>query len=321
MTSTGNAPHEVVLRSDELELRIRLQLGADLVTLADARSGDPWLLVTPWAGQPDAEFDTADPQSGWLREFRGGWQLLTPNAGAARQTAGTTWPFHGSTSRSPWTVPVIDGSSATFAIDVPDAPLHLRRTVTVEGGDVVVTTTTTNTGTLDLDVHHVEHITFGPPLLEPGCRLRSNAGKLTLDPDAHGPDLAGGTRWPHVARRHGPPVAVDDLLGADPASAYGWLSDFADQDAYVEVVAAGSERAVRVEWAVADLPYAWLWVENGASTAAPWSGRARALGVEPANVPTRARDRPGVTSVAPLAGGATRTARVTVRTGRGAAVT
>jgi len=102
----------VILQSEALLLRIDAGHGAEVIDLVDRRTGrqllgrPPFASRTPRAGDLDEET--------WTASYRGGWQLLTPNAGSACAVAGARHGFHGRASNDPWQVLEHDMTGATL---------------------------------------------------------------------------------------------------------------------------------------------------------------------------------------------------------------
>jgi hypothetical protein len=93
------------------------------------------------------------------------------------------------------------------------------------------------------------HLAFGPPFLQPGCRLELPVeGPFETVPEAGAP------------------------------SAIHYLDGFGGEGTYT---LRGERAGVRVTWDARTMPYLWVWQEHGATREYPWWGRLRALGLEP----------------------------------------
>ena len=92
----------LVLCSDDLLVRVDPTHGGEILDLVDLATGRQLL------GRPP--FSSAEPLGGdltedvWTERYRGGWQLVTPNAGNPCEVAGERHGFHGCASNDRWQV-------------------------------------------------------------------------------------------------------------------------------------------------------------------------------------------------------------------------
>ena len=96
------ANHALVVTLDET-------LGGEIQQITV--DGDPLLAFFDWETPVACSRSRSygDARLDWLSEYRGGWQLLVPNAGAGCVVDGIPLPFHGEWSRT--TVDIVDASS------------------------------------------------------------------------------------------------------------------------------------------------------------------------------------------------------------------
>ena len=103
----------IVLRSAEVLIRVDPAHGGEILDLVDLRTGrqllgrPPFGSTVPVAGDLD--------EGTWTAAYRGGWQVLLPNAGNACRVDGRRHGFHGRASNDPWSVEERDESSVTLA--------------------------------------------------------------------------------------------------------------------------------------------------------------------------------------------------------------
>jgi galactose mutarotase-like enzyme len=257
----------IELASDELAVALRPERGGEVASVVHRASGVDILFRTPWA---DAVPGTAwDSQSAWHAGYRGGWQLLCPNAGTESEAYGGRWGFHGEAAIVPWRVLERDARSARLATALFTAPLELERTVTVSGTTVRLDERVTNLSPEPLELMLVQHPAFGPPLVAPGCRIETSAARFQAD--------AGGAAgaWPVVD-------GVDlSLVPPGERFVFGYLSGFAEGAARLTNDGLGLSAELR--WPLERFPFAWLWQELHASSGFPWFRRAYVVAVEPAS--------------------------------------
>ncbi|WP_436499827.1 DUF4432 family protein [Actinokineospora sp. HUAS TT18] len=292
----------VKLVSEHLELDIDPGRGADILALRHRASGVDVLFSSPWRRRADAVRagaapTTHDPYAGWLERYRGGWQTLCPNAGAARLVAGAPVAFHGEASVVEWEVVSAGPVEADLRAELFSVPVRVDRNVTLspDAPVVQVVDTVTNLSDVPLAVDYVIHPAFGGRFLDGECVLRTGARRFTADPETEDSVVAPGSAHPW-------PLTADGLdLGAVPRPGerrvlFGWLSDFDGHWASLTNVDLGL--AVRIEWDGTHLPYAWLWQELNFTPVFPWFRRARVVAVEPSSTQTSGPDRATVLRLA-----------------------
>ena len=206
-----------------------------------------------------------DPKLDWLSEYRGGWQLLVPNAGAACEVAGVPLPFHGEWSRTRVTVTGLDVHRVLMTAGTR-LPLNVRREVRVETGPdrVLVHTTVANACADNVPFIWGEHPAFS---VGPGDEVDFPFA------DVYDADAVGVGRWPMSADGRD----LGRLGPADDGESLHFLVGFSQGWAALRRRHLG----VALAWDVDDFPYAWLWREIG-SSAFPFFGRASILAIEPA---------------------------------------
>jgi hypothetical protein len=207
-----------------------------------------------------------DPKLDWLSDYRGGWQLLVPNAGAACVVSGVPLPFHGEWSRTRVTVTMRSADRVVMTAGAR-LPLVVEREVRVATGPdrVLVRTTVSNVSPAPVPFVWGEHPAFavgsGDHIDVPPCEVFDGDG-------------ARAGRWPTGPRGH-------DLSRVDasrPSESVHYLVGFSHGWAAVRRPQLG----VALAWDVADFPYAWLWHEI-ASPGFPFFGRTSLVAIEPAS--------------------------------------
>jgi len=120
----GDSGDELVLSNDCLRVVLLPGKGCDILSVVEQVTGIDILFKTPWSESiiPSGVLG-ADSTVNWLSQYRGGWQLLCPNAGSPRVANGTTRGYHGEAALLPWRV--LDHSSleARLAVDLLGAAL------------------------------------------------------------------------------------------------------------------------------------------------------------------------------------------------------
>lgn len=297
------------LTSAVLEVDVDPRRGADVLQVRHLPSRSRLLFETPWRDHAEAVRSASRPPASadsfgrWLEGYRGGWQVLCPNAGAEREVAGGRVGFHGEAALIPWTVVLSSPNVVDLTVTLFSVPVRIDRSVSVVDDQVTVKDTLTNLSPVRLDLDYSMHPALGGDLLAGACRLDTSARTFVADPEAPGARLVPGSshRWPHVRDVDGVGIDLRQVPGPEmPRSLFGWLTDF-EGPAWATVAAAERDLAVRLTWDAAILPHAWLWQELGATATFPWFTRARALAIEPASTVTSGAGRERTLDLAPYA--------------------
>jgi len=269
----------LILRSEGLLCRIDPAHGGEIVELVELRAGRQLLGRTP--------FSTSAPQAGdldeetWTAGYRGGWQLLAPNAGNACSLDGTTHGFHGRASNDPWSVVRSDERTAVLAWT--GHGLAIEREVRLEGQRLTATSTVTAThGTAQLVA--AEHISFGAELLDPAVELTLPGGRVWEQSETTGPaePPASAAEWPHASRLDGTTEPVDRLQSAVARTCFLALAEVPPGPVTLRNPKTGL--TVALLWTREAFPFMWIWHENRESQGI-WGGRTELLVIEAATVP------------------------------------
>jgi hypothetical protein len=293
------------LVSDDIAVTIDPGRGADVLSLVHRRTGVDVLFRTPWRERADAlragrTPSTIDPDAVWLEHYRGGWQTLFPNAGPARSVCGAPVPFHGEASVVPWEVDDVSPSAASCHVDLFSVPVHIERTIRIDGPKMTIDDRLRNRSSVDLEVDYVQHPAFGAEFLAGDCRIETGARRFTGDPGSatNGP---AGTGHPSLWEPSPGRDTLQRRLPPDGAAerVFGWLDEFREHHASIANLDLGF--AAHIEWDGEHLPYAWFWQELNATPEFPWFERARVVAIEPASTQTSGPARRSVLRLEPHA--------------------
>jgi len=279
----GISGDELVLSNDQLGVVVLPSKGCDILSVVDQATGIDVLFKTPWSKSviPSGVIG-GDSTLTWLSQYRGGWQLLCPNAGSPREANGTTRGYHGEAALLPWRVLHHSSLEARFEVDLFSVPVAIGRRISLEGATLRVEESLTNTSEVALDVVWMHHPAFAPPLLGRGSRLVLDAAQVYVEHvrGAELPAVSTSHAWPVATRGDGGEVNLEMLADtARRGSMLAYLTDFCSGRARIESPATGLD--VELRWPVEIFPYAWLWYEMAGSDGFPWYQRARVLAIEP----------------------------------------
>ena len=262
------------LSSTLLAVCVDAELGGSVVRIQDRSSGRRILAETPWNQQCSrtAPLPAGSGMSAWLERYPGGWQELLPNAGPALPVDGVEQTWHGEASLSPFEITNLSSHAVSMRRDLVAAPLQINRTIAVQDDQVSVTDRIRQTGSAPYRFLWQHHAAFGADLLGGPCRLRF-CGLSLLQQQADG---SHAERAWTVSDAYDlcEPRSTLDCVRQLPSRAWAGLQqvDGYSRDPLCAVLA----------WDGSLFPLLWLWQETGGSKAAPWFGRFRAMGLEPA---------------------------------------
>jgi hypothetical protein len=265
----------VLLRSERIEVELQPERGAEVASVRSLASGRELLFEAPW--EPTMTPDRGLDGDAWVADWRGGWQVLVPNAGEATEVEGRRYPFHGDAALAAWSVHECSGSEAVLVWRDGDSGLSIERTARARGRTLSVTSEIVNDSSEAVPYVFVEHPIFGPPLLAPTSRVELPGGRIVpLDPI--GRTEGEGSDWPLLDG--------DDWsrMSEEPLGRFGAIVGL--PRGHARLVDDASGLAATVTWPISLLPFLWYWLESRATAEPPWSSQTVCLGLEPASVPT-----------------------------------
>lgn len=269
----------IELSSRELSLKLDPAHGAEILELTDLRTGLQ-LLGRPLF-EPSAPVSGDLDEASWTASYRGGWQLLAPNAGNACVVDGVTHGFHGRASVDPWSVVSCSGSRAELRWS--GHGLELTRAIELNDDAVNVELSWTALSS-PAPLIAVEHIVIGQAMLQSGCEIRADAAAHELS-ESSGPVQPPKRlpRWPTMLSQGGKLSDSGTVRRLDPERAgLAVLTGWAEGAATLASPGVGVQLELR--WDPSKLGAAWLWEEIRESGGI-WGGRTELLGFEVASVP------------------------------------
>ena len=246
----------IVLRSPQLLVRIDPRHGAEILDLVDLRSGRQLLGRPPFGSDEPRAGDLDEPT--WTRSYRGGWQVVLPNAGAECVVDGERHGFHGRASNDPWEVAGVDESSATLRWS--GHGLDVERRLELEDGALVVDVKARPAkGRAPLVA--LEHVALGLELTEPEVLIDLPAGLAYELSETEGPPIppAAAPRWPDVLLLDGTIERADRWPLARERSRLLAVAELPEGRAVVRNAARGA--GLELTWDADWLRHLWIWHE------------------------------------------------------------
>ena len=191
---------------------------------------------------------------------------------AAELAAGMT--AHGEGNVIAWDVNVEDASLVARCV-MPVAQLAFERSIRLAGHKIMVEETLENLSTLDRPIAWTQHVTLGPPFLEPGLTQFRVSATRSRTPD--GVDFA----WPMAPRAGGKQENLELYSPADHAGGYSaHLLDPQQEHAWFIAYSPSLKLAFGYVWSRHDFPWLGIWDENCSRRQPPWNGREVTRGME-----------------------------------------
>lgn len=179
-----------------------------------------------------------------------------------------------------------DGDALIMRADLPLAQLRLERRVDLRYRSVRIRETVENMAACDRPVAWTEHVTLGPPFLEPGTtQFRASATRSRVYESQFGADdyLIPGADfdWPLAPGSDGTPKDLRAFTSAAQSSAYtAHLVDPRQDDAFFVAFSPESRLAFGYVWKRRDFPWLGIWEENASRISSPWNGASVTRGME-----------------------------------------
>ena len=233
----------------------------------------PFSAAPPLAGDLD--------EATWTDRYRGGWQLVAPNAGMPSEVDGDFHGFHGGASIAQWNVVDVSNNSARLCVD--NHGLRFTRTYLLDSNRLRIETQVEAVeGPRPMVA--VEHVVVGVQLLDPEVMLDVSPGRAfdIEEPNGSLPLPSDAPFYPDVLHLDGSIERMGSWHIDDVRARTFVISELAEGVAQVRNLATGE--AVQLTWDADVLPHLWVWQENRA-TGGPWRHTTELLGIEPAMVP------------------------------------
>jgi galactose mutarotase-like enzyme len=267
------------LENRAIEVSINETLGAELVKIGNGKTN--YLANYDWLapiGSKKSE-TYGDQILDWLSDYRGGWQVLFPNAGNATSHLGVPLPFHGEFARS--NMDILEQTKTKLVVrSAARIPLILTRTFELLPNSAVlkITQVVTNESDMELPFIGGEHPAFSLP---GGSKIKMPIGPITADltPAGATQDVKVGAEgiWPNIVGNENQQID----LSVVPSSGAERLCYLYDRpDGWVAMTY--NEKIIGLAWDIEAYPHLWMWQQIKGS-GFPFFGRAKITAIEPAS--------------------------------------
>ncbi len=283
----------VQLENETIRLTV-LAEGGHLAELRHKPTGVNPLWTPPWPSLEPSAYDAAQhPEYGANAESKLLAGLMGHNlcmdifGGPSEAEAAAGMTVHGEASVAPYDLSVA-GDTLVQRATFPQAQLRFARTISFAAPTVVrIAEEVENLAALDRPIAWTQHVTLGPPFIEPGVtQFRASATKSKVSES----DFTAGKGymkigaefdWPDVPHLHGGTVDMRTFSALPVSGAFSThLMDPQRERAFFLAWSPKSQVLIGYVWNRADFPWLGIWEENRCRTAPPWNGRTLTRGLE-----------------------------------------
>ncbi len=179
-----------------------------------------------------------------------------------------------------------DAVMVWYSAHLPKTQYNVGRVLTLPADETVLYIEEWVESLTDFDrpAMWVEHVTFGPPFVEPGktiLDMSATRGAVRRGTDPTNSLAAGEVTWPDGKAADGRPVSLRAMQPAANAGTYaGFQMDPAREHAWFTMYHDDMKALIGYVWKTADFPWIGDWQENGRNKQVPWQGKVKARGME-----------------------------------------
>jgi hypothetical protein len=201
------------------------------------------------------------------------------------EEAAAGYTVHGEASVLTYKIAEASGE-LIIKLSLPLAQLVFERLIKLDGHQIRVKESITNLTALDRPIAWTQHVTLGPPFLNPATtEFAASLGKSLTAAADPGSDayLAPGAsfHWPMAPNKQGTTSDLRKMHPAAPASGYtAHLVDASKEEAHFTAFSPEYRLAFSYVWKASDYPWLGIWEENCSRQQSPWNGIAVTRGME-----------------------------------------
>jgi hypothetical protein len=266
--------------------------GGHIAEVFDKRAGVSPLWIPHWPSTEPSEFQEERPNrygtgddARLLAGIMGHNLCLDLFGGPSRDEAAAGFTVHGEASVNHYEITESQDKLMT-SLTLPLAQLRFSRSIQLHGEQLRIQESVENLTAMDRPLAWTQHVTLGPPFLDPASTLfdASMSRSIAFDTDT-GFDAYLSPRiefdWPMAPRSGGGFADLRQMKATAPAS--GFTTHQADpqrEHAHFTAFSAQFRLAFSYIWKRADFPWLGIWEENCSRKHSPWDGRTVTRGME-----------------------------------------
>ena len=269
-----------------------LKEGGHIAEVFDKRAGVSPLWIPPWASMEPSVFDKerparfgTDSEAKLLAGIMGHNLCLDLFGAPSREEASCGLTTHGEASVDGYEITELPGQLLTRLV-LRLAQLRFSRSIQLHGEEVRIQESVENLAAIDRPLAWTQHVTLGPPFLDPPTTQFNASMKRSMSMDTKpgfDPYLSPGIEftWPVAPRTDGGVADLRQMKSTAPASGFTThLADPQREHAYFTAFSPQFRLAFGYVWKRADFPWLGIWEENCGRQGTPWDGRTVTRGME-----------------------------------------
>ena len=269
-----------------------LHEGGHIAEIFDMRAGVSPLWIPQWQSVEPSQFNPSHHHSfgrgsdaKLLAGIMGHNLCLDLFGGPSPEEAEAGFTAHGEASVNRYEI-AESSHCLTMHLRLPLAQLSLNRSIQLIGNKVAIRETVTNLTAFDRPIAWTQHVTLGPPFLDPATtQFRASMTQSVVcesDPGSNA-YLSRGTEfaWPLAPYPDGTVFNLQQMHPTAPASGYtAHLANPHQEDAFFLAYSPQYELVFGYVWKRSDFPWMGIWEENCSRRASPWNGSELTRGME-----------------------------------------
>ncbi len=269
-----------------------LHNGGHIAEVFDKRAGISPLWIPHWPSMEPSDFEKKRPDgygtgddAKLLAGIMGHNLCLDLFGGPSREEAVAGFTVHGEASVNPYDI-IESQDGLTTCLTLSLSQLGFSRSIELHGERVRIREAVENLTAMDRPLAWTQHVTLGPPFLDPASTLfnASMTRSIAFDTDT-GSHAYISPRiefaWPMAPRPDGGFADLRQMKSTAPASGFTThLADARREHAHFIAFSPQFRLAFGYVWTRADFPWLGIWEENCSRQGSPWDGRTVTRGME-----------------------------------------
>ena len=283
------------LQIDTKALRVTvLKEGGHIAEILYKKADINPLWIPPWSSIEPSKYEARlhrqyglNPESKLLAGIMGHNLCLDIFGAPSTEELNHGISVHGEASIASYTCEAKDGQLFLSSV-LPYSKLRVTRQIWIDDGQlrVRIRESVDNLSAADRPIAWTQHVTLGPPFLEPGSTqllIRAERSRVfeTEGFDSGGLVRGADFKWPYAPRGGGDLADLRTFAGNARTSSF--TAHLMDRSSNVVSFTAYSPAAhvfFGYEWDRRDFPWLGIWEENRSRHSQPWNGETVACGLE-----------------------------------------
>lgn len=285
----------ITLENQFMFAEIDLDVGGDIRTLVAKKIKKNLLLEISPPKISSMDNKELSCEEKFLAKYKGGWQLMFPNAGYCSTHNGIFYNYHGSVWDSTWELVELDKTHAKIALELDAFGFSLVRTLTLIESKFIVQDEILNKSKNKQLVIWGHHPAFSEELLASVTRITINANRLEIINQ-----LPENKPLPIKLNRGTQGSLLFEPLPGFSGSFLGIISGFYDCENMVSIDCPKFGISINMNWDVEIFRNAWFWFENLNVKNDYWPNGISTFAIEPCSTSTNMGYANSVTNLSNL---------------------